>query len=80
MMIDDLHQPVARCIPSNDADLAAAANGALARAPVSLDDFDVAAYLECVLGEAYPRVVVVPMNPLASEWGARAWYVYRDGR
>ena len=80
MTIDDLHRAMVRCIPSDDRALAEAAKSALARAPVERDDLDVAAHLQGVLGNVYPRVEVVPMDPLASEWGERAWYVYRDGR
>lgn len=80
MTTHDLHRPIVRCIPSDDRALAEAAKDALASAPAEGDDLDVAAHLQVALGTAYPRVKVVPMDPLASEWGQRAWYVYREGR
>ena len=80
MTIDDLHRPIVRCIPSDDRALLEAAKDALGDAPVDDDDFDVAAHLQAALGSVYPKVAVVPMDPLASAWGERAWYVYRDGR
>jgi hypothetical protein len=73
-------RPQVRCIPTVDRELSARAMEALERVgTVGLPD-TVAVRLESALFPWYPDVKVVPIEPLATDHGEQAWYVYRDGR
>jgi hypothetical protein len=72
-------RPAVRCIPSADKVLLARAANALDLVGAGATPDGVAVRLESILMAWYPRIKVMPIEPLATDHGEQAWYVYRDG-
>jgi hypothetical protein len=72
-------RPTVRCVPSADKVLHARAANALDLVRTAGSCERVAVRLESVLVAWYPHVKVVPIEPIATDHGEQAWYVYRDG-
>ena len=70
-------RPAVRCIPSVDKVLHARASNALELVGTAGSPDTVAVRLERMLLPWYPRVEVVPIEPLAADHGEQVWYVYR---